>query len=639
MIYDGDCRFCTLWIQRWKSLTRDKVKYIPYKNAGSEFHPLTSEDFEKSVHYITTKKEVFSGAGAVFKSLADASVYQFLFWLYNRMSIFKNCTEIGYRFIANNRRISSFMTYIFWGKNLEKPTYHLSRWIFLKLIAIVYFIAFLSFWIQADGLVGQNGILPANDFFQSVAHQLGSSAFFNVPSLQLFLPGYSGLGLICGLGLVFSLTLFIGMMPRIFLIFLWLLYLSVVAAGQRFLSFQWDILLLECGFLSIFFSPGVWFYHFKTPVPISGGMLFLLRWLLFRLMFFSGVTKLASGDSTWWDLTALSYHYETQPLATWTAWYAHQLPMWVQRISTGAMFGIELVAPFFIFGPRRLRYAAFGSISLFMVLIACTGNYTYFNLLTLVLCVVLLDDKIIKKIIPFQWRNKHNSLVVHSKNSYVKKSSIFILVCLVVILSASNTAMRYYPNFSPYASIQKLLNTIRPFHIINNYGLFSVMTVRRPELIIETSDDGNEWKEIEFKWKAGALEKRPQFVQPHQPRLDWQMWFAALFYERVSEYFKKNYGRDPVSPEEHFSLMRQVPISKRYRWFYLFLNRIFEGEKEVLSLLKNGKIGPAPKYLRVWLYDYHFTSFTERSESGNWWKRNNHRLILPKFSKEEIWIP
>jgi len=199
--------------------------------------------------------------------------------------------------------------------------------------------------------------------------------------------------------------------------------------------------------------------------------------------------------------------------------------------------------------------------------------------------------------------------------------------------------MRYYPNFSPYASIQKLLNTIRPFHIINNYGLFSVMTVRRPELIIETSDDGNEWKEIEFKWKAGALEKRPQFVQPHQPRLDWQMWFAALFYERVSEYFKKNYGRDPVSPEEHFSLMRQVPISKRYRWFYLFLNRIFEGEKEVLSLLKNGKIGPAPKYLRVWLYDYHFTSITERSESGNWWKRDNQRLILPKFSKEEIWIP
>jgi len=438
MIYDGDCGFCSLWISRWKSLTQDQVNYIPFQKAGDEYHPLKTEDFEKSVHYITTKKEVFSGAGAVFKSLADASVHQFLFWLYNRMSIFKNCTEIGYRFIANNRRISSFMTYIFWGQSLEKPTYHLSRWIFLKLIAIVYIIAFLSFWIQADGLVGQNGILPANEFFQSVAHQLGSSAFFNVPSLQLFLPGYSGLGLICGLGLVFSLTLFIGMMPRISLIFLWLLYLSVVAAGQRFLSFQWDILLLECGFLSIFFSPGVWFYRLKTPVPISAGMLFLLRWLLFRLMFFSGITKLASGDSAWWDLTALSFHYETQPLTTWTAWYAHQFPIWLHRFSTGAMFGIELAVPFLIFGPRRLRYFAFVLISSLMILIAFTGNYTYFNLLTLVLCVLLLDDGIIKKIIPF------HQIKNHSKNSYVKKSSIFILVCLVVILSASNTAMRFF---------------------------------------------------------------------------------------------------------------------------------------------------------------------------------------------------
>jgi hypothetical protein len=356
-------------------------------------------------------------------------------------------------------------------------------------------------------------------------------------------------------------------------------------------------------------------------------------------MFFSGVTKLASGDSTWWDLTALSYHYETQPLATWTAWYAHQLPMWFQRISTGVMFGIELIAPFFIFGPRRLRYIVFTSISSLMILIAFTGNYTYFNLLSIVLCVLLLDDGIIKKIIPFQLIKNHNPLFNQSQSSYLRKSYIIIFSGLVVILSISNTAMRYYPNFTPYASIQKLLNTIRPFHIINNYGLFSVMTVRRPELIIETSNDGNVWKEIDFEWKAGDISKKPKFVQPHQPRLDWQMWFAALFYERVAEYFKKTYDRDPISQEEHFLLMRQIPISKRYRWFYLFLNQIFKNEKEVLSLLKNGKIGPAPKYLRVWLYDYHFTSITERSESGNWWKRDNQRLILPKFSKDEIWIP
>jgi hypothetical protein len=280
------------------------------------------------------------------------------------------------------------------------------------------------------------------------------------------------------MGLVFSLTLFIGMMPRISLVFLWILYLSVVAAGQRFLSFQWDILLLECGFLSIFFSPGVWFYRLKTPVPSSGGMLFLLRWLLFRLMFFSGITKLASGDSTWWDLTALSYHYETQPLATWTAWYAHQLPMWVQRISTGAMFGIELVAPFFIFGPRRLRYAAFGSISLFMVLIASTGNYTYFNLLTIVLCVLLLDDGIIKRIVPFRVFKYQRKYFLKSANIRWKKSVIIAFVSLVFLLSASNTAMRYYPNFSPYVSIQKLLNTIRPFHIINNCLTANFLTKR-----------------------------------------------------------------------------------------------------------------------------------------------------------------
>ena len=300
----------------------------------------------------------------------------------------------------------------------------------MKLIAIVYFVAFLSFWVQADGLVGQNGILPANDYFKSVIHQFGSSAFLKVPSLQLFLPGYSGLGLICGMGLVSSLTLFIGMIPRISLIILWFLYISVVTAGQTFLSFQWDIFLLECGFLAIFFSPGVLFFRLDTPVKFSGGMLFLLRWLLFRLIFFSGVTKLASGDSAWWDLTALSFHYETQPLSTWTAWYAHQIPIWFHRFSTGAMFGIELIAPFLIFGPRRLRYIAFILISSFMILIALNGNYTYFNVLTIVLCVLLLDDEIIKKIIPFQWGKTHNSLFIHSKNSYLKKGSIFIFVSL-----------------------------------------------------------------------------------------------------------------------------------------------------------------------------------------------------------------
>jgi hypothetical protein len=241
--------------------------------------------------------------------------------------------------------------------------------------------------------------------------------------------------------------------------------------------------------------------------------------------------------------------------------------------------------------------------------------------------------------VPFRVFKYQRKYFLKSANSRWKKSIIIAFVSLVFLLSASNTAMRYYPNFSPYVSIQKLLNTIRPFHIINNYGLFSVMTVRRPELIIETSDDGNEWKEIDFKWKAGDISKKPKFVQPHQPRLDWQMWFSALFYERVSEYFKKTYGRDPISQEEHFSLMKQAPISKRYRWFYLFLKQILEEEKDVLSLLENRTAGTAPKYLRVWLYDYHFTSFAERSESGNWWKRDNQRLILPKISKEGIWIP
>jgi hypothetical protein len=332
-------------------------------------------------------------------------------------------------------------------------------------------------------------------------------------------------------------------------------------------------------------------------------MLWLLRWLLFRLMFASGVVKLATHDPTWRGLTALTFHYETQPLPTWVGWYAHQLPVWFQRFSCAVMFAIELGAPFLIFTPRRLRFVGCGAIVVLMMLIAATGNYCFFNLLAVALCILLLDDATLQLFFPARCREiPINTHAWRWPGWITAPLAVVVLAVTTMTLTGAFREQVAWP--SPMVKLYSALSPTRSF---NGYGLFASMTTARPEIIIEGSDDGQTWLPYEFKYKPGDPMRRPTFVAPHQPRLDWQMWFEAL---RVTR-----------------------PRAEPSQWFLNFCVRLLQGQREVLALLKTNPFPSAPpRYIRAMVYDYHFTNFATRRETGAWWRRELLGQYCPVLS-------
>lgn len=483
-----------------------------------------------------------------------------------------------------------------------------ARWLFLRLLGVIYLIAFVSLWVQIQGLVGSNGILPAHEYLDAVREQTGAERYRLLPTIFWVNASDSFISWVCESGAFLSLLLVMGILPGPILLVLWSLYLSLVGIGQQFLGFQWDTLLLETGFVAIFFAPWQVWPNFERESPPSRAFLWLLRWLLFRLMFASGLVKLMSGDATWRNLTALTYHYETQPLPTWTSWYAHQLPLWVQQSSVAVMFVIELLVPFLIFAPRRLRLFACGALVGLQVLILATGNYTFFNWLTIVLCLLLLDDTFLRRWLPRQIVAKSDRDEGPEAKQprarvgflrFVTGTIAGVIFLLTVMQSASMFVVLPAP-------AQQVLSWIAPFRTINNYGLFAIMTTERPEIIIEGSQDGQTWLAYEFKWKPGNVERRPSFVAPHQPRLDWQMWFAAL----------GSYHNN--------------------RWLINFMVRLLEGSPEVLALLADNPFPDAPpRFIRAVVYDYHFTTFESAQPDGAWWQREIKSLYTPVLSLPE----
>ena len=289
-----------------------------------------------------------------------------------------------------------------WGNDVRPPTYFAARRWFLRALGFVYLIAFVSLWVQIDGLIGANGILPVNEFLPAAREQLGPRALWLLPTLCWLNSSTAFLHFLCAGGVVLSLLLIVGIAPIVSLIGLFVFYLSLTIAGQTFLSFQWDILLLEAGFLAIFFAPWqLWPQRGREP-PLSRVGLFLLKLLLFKLMLMSGVVKLTSGDDCWWNLTALDYHYWSQPLPTIFAWWADQHAEWFKKFSVAFCLVVEIIVPFFIWAPRRLRLLAAGLIVFLQIAIAVTGNYCFFNLLTIALCLLLIDDTV--------WRRRRGAL-------------------------------------------------------------------------------------------------------------------------------------------------------------------------------------------------------------------------------------
>ena len=440
--------------------------------------------------------------------------------------------------------------------------------LFSRALAIIYLIAFVSFALQAKALIGSQGILPLDPLLGAVWKRAGNSAFTSLPTL--FWWWHSDFAIVAIPWIAAAISIAAALLPaqglsqRIAFAFLWFGNLSLVSAGQVFMGYQWDYLLLETGFLAIFLT--------SDPLRVL-----LVQWLLFRLLFESGVVKVTSHDATWRNLTALTYHYWTQPLPTVLAWFAGKAPLWFQKASCAFAFVVELAAPFLIFGTRNMKRIAVAFIVLLQLLIMATGSYTFFNLLTIALCI------------PFLYRPAKPA-----------RSNIYLSIALIIFifgLSAISLASLFglpEPAFS---------DRLAPFGIVNSYGLFASMTTQRIEVDVQGSNDGTNWQSYEFRYKPGDLRRAPVLAEPYQPRLDWQMWFAAL----------GNYQENV--------------------WFQHFALRLLQASPPVLALLKHDPFGGRPpKYVRALAYQYHFSDWQTLQTKGEWWTREPVGDYFPTVS-------
>lgn len=485
------------------------------------------------------------------------------------------------------------------------PTYYVTRWLFLRMLGLVHLIAFTSYGSQIEGLIGSNGIAPAQRFLDLVSRRSLESLriplyfyeldtqiplrYLRVPTLCWLTAGDWFLQGLCLAGVLAALLLVADLAPPLCLAALYVCYLSLVSVSPDFLSFQWDALLLETTFLSVFFAPWKLRPGIRREEVHSRVMLMMLRWLLFRLMFMSGVVKL--GDGTWRDLTALTYHYETQPLPTVFGWYAAQLPAWFHKFSVIGVLLIELVVPILLVAPRRVRAVVCAVFVCFQLAIGLTGNYTFFNLLTIALCLLLLDDRHWQALAP----NRLASWVARPpliRLPLWRKVMMGLIAVPIVFITAIQMTLLLPRSSNPPPLISDVLWAAFPYHVANRYGLFARMTTSRPEIIVEGSNDGISWEAYEFRWKPGRLDRAPGWVQPHQPRLDWQMWFAAL------------------SPTPR-------------AWFGNFCYRLLQGSPEVLALLEHNPFPDSPpRYVRAMLYDFTFTDISTKRQTGHWWSRS-----------------
>jgi hypothetical protein len=448
-----------------------------------------------------------------------------------------------------------------------------------RLLGAIYFFAFGAFLFQIRGLVGQNGISPVATYLQWAKLKFSKKCYYIVPTIFWLNATDAALMAVVASGTLFSVLLMLGIMPTVMLILLFLLYLSIISVGQDFLSFGWEGFLQEVCLNAILIS--------ITQVP----NLFVwisINLLLFRFFLQSGAVKLQSRDPNWNNLTAVSYHYESQPIPNVVAWYIHKMPMWFHKFSCVFMFIIELVVPFLIFFGKDARIAAFILLFSLQFFIWASGNFSYLNHLTVVLIAILLPNSI--------W-----GITLISKPAPPFALELFLSAAGIALILLQ--LMRLSDHFYPNAMFRKILTPLSAFHIVNRYGIFAVMTTTRYEVVVEGSDDDESWKEYHFFHKPTELNRRPHRISPYQPRIDWQAWFLPF----------QGYEDEA--------------------WFQNFLRHLLLGTPEILSLLRHNPFGATPpKSVRALLYIYTFTSFQEKRKTGLWWKRTLVGSYTPELS-------
>lgn len=589
LVYDGACRFCCKWVERLRRFVGVRMDYEPFQDCAARFPEIPPEEFASALQWITPGGWVYAGAEGVFRALALRRAGMPFLFIYRALPGLGQLCDMIYGWVARHREGLSTLDRAVTGLEGTLPEYTFSSGLLLRLVALCYLAAFADLHGQVCGLLGAHGILPAQNFLNEAFQGEALTALWHYPGWLWFNCSDGALQGVCVLGMVLAVLALGGVAPIPCFALLWSLYLSVVSVGGVFLGFQWDNLLLEAGLLCVFLAPWTWWMGKTLRVRHTALARGLLLWLLFRLMFASGVVKLTSGDASWQHLTALWYHFETQPLPAWPAFACHHLPHSVLRLAALGMFIIELPVPFLIFGPRRGRLIAAALLFLLQVLIAVTGNYGFFNYLSMALCLLLVDDESWSRLGRLCRFPDRSARPVKKFKPWPGVTLLPLAALILMLTGVQLTQMLIRPPAWPQGVVW-LCQTVAPFRSINGYGLFAVMTTRRTELVLVGSNDNSLWLEYEFKWKPGDVRKRPVFIAPCQPRLDWQMWFAAL----------GDYRQNP--------------------WFMRLSEQILRGSPEVLGLLKTNPFHDRPpKYVKALAYEYHFSTPEELRRNGTWW--------------------
>ncbi|HEY6946862.1 MAG TPA: lipase maturation factor family protein [Candidatus Acidoferrum sp.] len=529
----------------------------------------------------------------------------------------------------------------------------LPRWIFLRALGLIYYSAFFSLVFQIKGLIGPQGILPANEYLRAVAEQFGRVGYWYAPTLLWFSSGPHMLNGICWVGMIASVLLVLNLWPRGTLAICFVCFLSFIGAAQDFSAYQSDGMLLEAGFISLFFAPRGWRPGWGEASPPSRASWFLLLWECFRIYFESGVAKIMGGDPQWRNFTALDEYYQNGPLPTWIGWYMQHWPHWFHAAMAFGTLALELGLAWMMFLPRRIRIVCFCIVTPWQIGIILSANYTFLNYLVLVLGFLLLDDKRLKRFVPARWKSRdaitasgekasepeeesaeprpasqHTPRPALSKNLSAAQARLAVeassekswrdklgkqwaalklavtAVMLVWIFYATTVEMVWM--VKPVGLPTTPVSALEPFRIANRYGLFAIMTRGRYEIEFQGSDDGQKWFVYPFRFKPQDPAKPPGIYAPYQPRFDWNLWFASL------------------------SIWRQEPIVPRTE------QALLRGSQDVLLLFAGNPFPKAPpKQVRAVLWQYWFTTPEEKHATGMWWRREQLGLYAPTLERED----
>ena len=484
-------------------------------------------------------------------------------------------------------------------KPKQKPEYWLTRFVFLRFLGFVYFFAFLSLAIQVIPLIGHDGLLPAKNYLDAVGSQFHSKfdAFIRLPTIFWINSSDFFLLLLAWAGVIISLVVLLGFANAPLMLVLWFIYMSFVHVGQLWYSYGWEIQLLETGFLAVFLCP-LWDLR---PFPKSEPpkqVIWLLRWLTFRIYLGAGLIKIR-GDSCWRNLTCLYYHYETQPIPNPLSPYFHFMPKLFHKLGVLWNHFIEMIIPFFVFYPAIARCIAGVLLISFQLILILSGNLSFLNWITIVPAIACFDDNFLRKILP-RWVVKKAEEA--SRNKVRKKSKLIISWILIIIV-----AWLSIPVVQNLMSSNQYMNTsFNRLDLVNTYGAFGSIGKERYELIIEGTDEetitpNTKWKEYEFEAKPGNPYRKLPIIAPYQPRIDWQIWFAAM-----------------ETPQQN-------------PWLIHFIWKLLHNDDAALSLLANNPFpGDPPKYIRMEFYQYKFAELGNKE--GKVWERTYIGAWLPPLS-------